>query len=93
MQFSFVPGRGTSDAIFILRQLQEKHLAKNKILYFAFLLEKTFDRVPRRVIWLFGLDEWIITLIAQKVKYALITFHSAITFHQLLSWKNLGKIV
>ena len=39
-------------AIFILRQLQEKHLAKNKILYFAFVdLEKAFDCMPRRVIW------------------------------------------
>ena len=37
MQFGFMPGRGTTDAIFILRQLQEKHLAKNKKLYFAFV--------------------------------------------------------
>ena len=27
MQFGFMPGQGTNDAIFILRQLQEKHLA------------------------------------------------------------------
>ena len=52
MQFGFMPGRGTTDAIFILIQLQEKHLAKNKKLYFAFVdLEKAFDRVPRKVIW------------------------------------------
>ena len=52
MQFGFMPGRGTTDAIFILRQLQEKHLAKTKKLYFAFVdLEKAFDRVPRKVIW------------------------------------------
>ena len=50
MQFRFMPGRGTTDAIFI--QLQEKHLAKNKKLYFAFVdLEKAFDCVPRKVIW------------------------------------------
>ena len=65
MQFGFMPGRGTTDAIFILRQLQEKHLAKNKKLYFAFVdLEKAFDRVPRKVIWWamrkLSIEEWIV---------------------------------
>jgi len=47
MQFGFVPGRGTTDAIFITRQLQEKYIAAKKFLYFAFIdLEKAFDRVP-----------------------------------------------
>ena len=51
MQFGFMPGRGTTDAIFIVRQLQEKFLDKNKNLYFTFIdLEKTFDRVPRKVL-------------------------------------------
>ena len=68
MQFGFMPGRGTTDAIFILRQLQEKHLAKNKKLYFAFVdLEKAFDRVPREVIWWamrkLGIEEWIVRFV------------------------------
>ena len=47
MQYGFVPGRGTTDAIFIVSQLQEKYLATKKPLYFAFVdLEKAFDRVP-----------------------------------------------
>ena len=32
-QFGFIPGRGTTDAIFVVRQLQEKYLAANKGLY------------------------------------------------------------
>ena len=68
MQFGFRPGRGTTDAIFILRQLQEKYLVKHKVLYFAFVdLEKAFDRVPRKVIWwalrTVGVDEWIVRVI------------------------------
>ena len=51
-QFGFVPDRGTTDAIFVVRQLQEKYLAANKRLYMAFVdLEKVFDRVPWKVIW------------------------------------------
>ena len=43
-QFGFVPGRGTTDAIFVVRQLQVKYLAANKRLYIAFKdLEKEFD--------------------------------------------------
>ena len=49
-QFGFVPGRGTTDAIFVVRQLRE-YLATNKRFYMAFVyLEKAFDEVPRKVI-------------------------------------------
>ena len=52
MQFGFMPGHCTTDAIFIIWQIQEKHQAKKKMLYFAFIdLEKAFDRVPRELIW------------------------------------------
>ena len=37
MQFGFVPGKGTTDAIFIARQLQEKFISAKKPLYFAFV--------------------------------------------------------
>ena len=74
MQFAFVPERGTTDAIFILRQLQERFLSskdsqgKNKPLYFAFVdLEKAFDRIPRKVLWWamrsLGVDEWVVRLV------------------------------
>ena len=48
-QFGFVPGRGTTDAIFVEKQLQEKYLAANKRFYMAFadwrrLLMEWFER-------------------------------------------------
>ena len=62
-----------SDTIFIVRQLQEKHLAANKPLYMAFVdLEKAFDRVPRDVIWWamrkLGIDEWLVRLVQSMYK-------------------------
>ena len=51
-QFGFEPGRGTTDAIFVIRQLQEKYLTISKQIYMAFVdIGKVFDRVPQKVIW------------------------------------------
>ena len=68
MQFGFMAGKGTTDAIFIVRQLQEKYMAKKKDLWMAFVdLEKAFDRVPRDVVWWalrsLGVDEWLVSVI------------------------------
>ena len=73
MQCGFMSGRGTTDAIFIVRQLQEKHLAANKPLYMAFVdLEKAFDRVPRDIIWWamrkLGIDKWLLRLVQSMYK-------------------------
>ena len=67
-QFGFVPDRGTTDAIFVVRQLQEKYLAANNRLYMAFVdPEKAFVLVPRKVIWWalrkLGMTEWIVRLV------------------------------
>ena len=52
MQFGFMKGKGTVDAMFIVRQLQEKTLEGNEELFCAFIdLEKAYDRVPREVVY------------------------------------------
>ena len=62
------------DAIFIGRQLQEKHLIANKPLYMAFfyLEKKAFDCVHQDFIWLalptLGTDEWIVHLVQSMYK-------------------------
>ena len=68
MKFGFMPSRDTTDAIFMLRQLQEKYLQKNKNIYFAFVdLELALDCVPRGILWWemqkFRIDKWIIQIV------------------------------
>ena len=65
MHFGFERGRDTTDAIFIIHQLQEKRIAANKPLYFAFVdLDKAFNPVPRKVLWWalrgLGVEEWAV---------------------------------
>ena len=57
-------GKGTTDTIFIVRQIQEKFRAKGKKLYFGFVdLEKVFDGVLRELIrWAmhkFGVEKMV----------------------------------
>ena len=50
VQYGFMPGKGTTDALFLARRLQEEHRAKDKTMHKCFVdLENTFDRVPRKV--------------------------------------------
>jgi hypothetical protein len=51
MQCGFMPGKGTVDALFMARMLQERYRRKKRKLYVCFVdLEKAFDCVPRKVI-------------------------------------------
>ena len=52
-QCGFRRGRGTVDAIFVVRQVQEKSLEQYRPLYMCFVdLEKAFDRIPRDALWI-----------------------------------------
>ena len=65
MQCGFMLECGNTDAIFIVRQLQEKHLIANKPLYMAivYLEKKSFDCVHQDFSWLamptLGTEEWL----------------------------------
>ena len=51
MQFGFMPGKKTTDAISIIRQVKVTHQAMKKKLYYVIVdVEKAFDIVPRKVV-------------------------------------------
>ena len=50
-QFDSMPKRGKTDAVFILRRMQEEYHTNEKKLYMCFAdPEKSLDRVPRKVL-------------------------------------------
>ena len=68
-------GKGTTDAIFLVRQVQERFMGKKKTLYFTFVdIEKAFDRVSRAVLeWSLRelvVDDWLIKIIMSMYKRA-----------------------
>jgi len=89
-QFGFMPGRGTIDPIFILRQVhvnlfyrivQEKILEGNRKRYRTFVdLKKAFDRVPREVLyWSLrrkGISEKLVRVIRSMYDGAVTTVRS-----------------
>jgi len=60
-------GKGTADAVFVARQMQENFRVKGKKLYFFVDLEKAFDGVPREVIsWAvrgLGVEGWLVSAV------------------------------
>ena len=74
MQCGFMLECGTTDAIFIVRQLQEEQLIANKPLYMAFvyLEKKAFDYVHQDFILLamstLGTDGWLVHLVQSMYK-------------------------
>ena len=51
-QCGFRSGRGCVDQVFVMKQMSEKFVGKNKSLYVAYMgLEKAYDRVDREAMW------------------------------------------
>ncbi len=70
IQFGFQQDRSTTDAIFVMKQLQERYKEQEKVYHVFVNVEKALDRVPREVI------AW--TLRRQMVPEILITLVMAL---------------
>ena len=72
MQFGFMPGKSTVEAIYILRRMQKKYLEKNMKLFICFIeLEKAFDRVSRKML------EWALIkkLVPERLVQAVMSMY------------------
>jgi hypothetical protein len=59
-----MPRRSTIEAIFLIRQLMEKYREQKKNMHMIFLdLEKTYDKIPRNVMW------WALQKYKVSIKY------------------------
>ena len=51
-QFGFMPGRSTTEAIFLIRQVMERFREQKKDLHLVFIdLEKAYDKISRNIMW------------------------------------------
>jgi Reverse transcriptase (RNA-dependent DNA polymerase) len=47
-----MPGRSTMETIFLIRQLMKRHQEHKNDLHMIFIdLEKTYDKIPRNIMW------------------------------------------
>jgi hypothetical protein len=64
IQFDFMLGRSTMEAIFLIRQLMERCREQKKDLHMVFIdLEKANDKLPRNVMW------WVLQKHQVSTKY------------------------
>ena len=68
-QYGFMPGKGTTDAMFALRMLMEKYRKGQRELHCVFVdLEKAYDRVPQEEVWYYMKKSGIVEKYVQIVQ-------------------------
>jgi len=68
-QFSFMPGRLTTEAIHLIRRLTEVCRDRKKDFHMVFIdLEKVYDRVSREVIWGYLEKKGVLVVYIQAIK-------------------------